>query len=37
MFIYHQLNEGVLLEEVQDLSLGTDGFGEPTQIVVPTQ
>ena len=37
VFIYHQLNESVLVEEVQDISLGTDGFGKPNQIIIPTQ
>ena len=36
MNLYHQLNESILIEQVQDVSLGSDGWGNPIFIAIPT-
>ena len=33
---YHQLNESILLEEVVEIEAGSNGWGSPTYIHVPT-
>lgn len=36
-FLYHQLNESILLEEIQDVPSGTAGFGKTNIITIPIQ
>ena len=36
-FIYHQINESLLMEETQHRSLGIRGFGEANSIIISTE
>ena len=36
VYVQHQLNESVLLEEILDTEAGTNGWGDPKVIQIPT-
>ena len=36
LYLYHQLNESILMEEVVQSSLGSHGWGEPSVLHIPT-